>query len=223
MKKWTLIFLLICLAVPVLADQGKIEIYKPKQVFDLSLHLTNESGDVIQADCKLQIRDSAFIVKLDQNMSDKGGGWYNATYNTSSTGSFLCRQNCTQGNFYASNTCDFTIKGDERVPIAISIMMIFVIAVYFLILVRLLTSMEFTEHGMLKILFYVLTFWILLIPVNIAIIYNNDAGGPEGVTTLIELLYQIMVWLNWFISFYFFLWFITKLIKKLNPRGSKDG
>ncbi len=217
--KWLLLILLIFLLPTVMADEGDIEIFKPKEVFDLSIHATNKTGDVTGATCNIQIRNESFGQIINENMTDIGGGWYNFTYNTSRLGKYFCRQNCTQGELFIANTCDFIIAGDKQMPISVILTVIFVISVYFLVLIRLFSEREFTEHGMVKLLFHLLAFWILLLPINMAIQYNNFNGGPVVVTEHLELLYQIMVWLNWFIIFYFFLWFIVQILKKLTAAG----
>ena len=82
-------------------------------------------------------------------------------------------------------------------------------------LINIFTARQFTEHGMIKLLFLMIAFWVLLLPVNMAIQYNDAAGGPAAVTTYLELLYQIMIWLNSFIIVYFMLWFLVQMLKKI--------
>lgn len=217
--KWSTIILLIILLPIVMADEGDIETFRPREIFDLSIHVSNKTGDVTGAICAIQIRNESFTVIENSNMTDIGGGWYNFTYNTSKTGKYFCRQNCTQGTLHVANTCDFIIAGSEQMPIAVILTIIFVITVYFFILIKLFTERQFTEHGMIKLLFYMTAFWIILLPLNIAIQYNDFEGGPGVVTDHLELLYEIMVWLNWFITFYFMLWFIVQMLKKVMSAG----
>lgn len=215
MKKWLLILLTILLTSFAVADKGEIEIYRPNEVFDLSVHLSNRTGEVTGATCQAEIRNESYGVVYNITMNEIGGGWYNATYNQSKVGKYFCRQNCTKGEFYAADTCDFVIEGEEQMPIAVILTVIFVISVYFLILVKLFTARDFTEHGLVKLLFYVTLFWVLLLPLNMAIQYNDTNGGPAAVTDHLTLLYQIMIWLNSFIILYFMLWFIVQMIKKI--------
>ncbi len=104
---------------------------------------------------------------------------------------------------------------DTTMPIAIILTVIFVIGVYFFILVRLITERQFTEHGLIKLLFYLIAFWVILLPLNMAVQFNDANGGPTVVTDHLNLLYQIIIWLNWFIMFYFMLWFMVQMLKKL--------
>ena len=221
MKKCLPIILIIIFATVVVADKGDIEIYRPNEVFDLSVHLTNRTGNVLGATCSAEIRNSSYGVLDTISLNEIDGGWYNGTYNRSDVGKFFCSQNCTQGTFFAAETCDFVIEGNQQMPIAVIITVIFVIFVYFFILVRLITEREFTEHGLIKLLFYMTAFWILLLPLNMAIQYNDFEGGPVVVTEHLELLYQIMVYINFFIGVYFFLWVIVQLLKKIGNTGTK--
>ena len=193
----------------VMEDKGEIEVYRPNEVFDLSIHLSKNTGIATGATCQAEIRNSSYDVIHNVTLNEINGGWYNATYNQSKIGKYFCRQNCTQGTFYIANTCDFIIAGEENMPIAIILAVIFVIIVYFFLLVNLFTARTFTEHGLIKLLFLMVAFWILLLPINMAILYNDFNGGPASVTSNLEVLYLIMIWLNWFIMFYFMLCLIT--------------
>ena len=213
--KWTTIILLILFLPIVMADQGEIEIYKPREILDLSIHLSNITGVVTGAICQVEVRNNTYGVIANITLNEINGGWYNGTYNTSRTGKYFCRQNCTKGGLFVAGTCDFVIEGDTQMPIAIILTIIFVITIYFFVMIQLFTAREFTEHGLIKLLFLMLVFWVLLLPINIAVQYNDDNGGPAGVTDHLNLLYTLMVYLNWFITFYFFLWFIIQMIKKV--------
>ncbi len=219
--KWITIILLMVFFPIVIADRGEIEIYKPNEVLDLSIHLSNRTGNVLGANCQAEIRNDTYGVIFNITLNEIDGGWYNATFNTSKIGKYFCRQNCTQGVFFAAETCDFVIEGDAQMPIAVILTVIFVLGVYFLILGRLLTEREFTEHGLIKLLFYLLSFWFLLLPINMAIQYNDFNGGPPVVTEHLELIYQLMVYLNWFIAIYFVLWIIVQLLKKIGNTKNK--
>lgn len=221
MKIPIILLMFVCMATLVVADKGEIEVYKPNEVFDLSVHLTNTTGVVLGASCNAQIRNESYSVLDNIVLNEIDGGWYNATYNTSRTGKFFCTQNCTQGTFFAGSTCDFVVEGDTQMPIAVMLTVLFVIFVYFLMLSKLLTEREFTEHGMVKLLFYITMFWILLLPINMAIQFNDTNGGPVVVSEHLETLYIIMVWLNYFITIYFVLWLLVQLLKKIGNTKNK--
>ncbi len=222
MKKWLPILLMVFAMMNIVtADKGEIEIYRPNEVFDLSVHLTNKTGNVLGATCSAEIRNESYDILDTISLNEINGGWYNGTYNRSKVGTFFCKQNCSQGKFFSAATCDFVIEGDAQMPIAVILTVIFVIFVYFLILIRLITEREFTEHGLIKLLFYMTAFWILLLPLNMAIQYNDFEGGPVVVTEHLELLYQIMVYINFFIGIYFFLWVVVQLLKKIGNTGTK--
>jgi len=213
--KQILILLLLVLLPIVTADEGEIEIYKPRELFDLSVHVSNKTGDVLGATCQVEIRNETLNVIHNASFNEIGGGWYNSTFNTSKTGKYFCRQNCTQGKLFVSDTCDFIIKGDRQMPVAVIITVVSIIIIYFFILAKLITERQFTEHGMVKLMFYLIAFWVVLLPLNMALQFNVDNGGPQVVTDNLNLLHQIIVWLNYFITIYFVLWFLVQMLKKV--------
>lgn len=123
----------IMLATSVLAQERDVDVFDLNEVFDLSIHLSDESGDITGAICQTQIRFANFSVKDEFTNGEIGGGWYNATYNSSESGTFPCRQNCTKGTDFTSGTCDFKI-GDDNVVIITAIITILVIAFILLII-----------------------------------------------------------------------------------------
>tara|TARA_R100000501_G_C2631196_1_gene127067 strand:- start:7007 stop:7909 length:903 start_codon:yes stop_codon:yes gene_type:complete len=110
---------------------------------------------------------------------------------------------------------------DSTMPIAIILVVIFVISVYFFVLVKLITEREFTEHGLIKLFFYLLAYWILLLPINMAIQYNDFNGGPAVVTQHLELMYELMIYINWFVLVYFILWLLVQILKKIGNTKNK--
>lgn len=213
--KWLTIILLMMFLPIAMADQGEIEVYKPNEVFDLSIHLSNNTGVVSGAICQVEIRNESYGVIHNATLNEIDGGWYNATYNQSQIGKYFCRQNCTKNTLFVAETCDFVIEGDETMPIAVILTVIFVILVYFFLLIGLFTQRTFTEHGMIKLLFFMIAFWVLLLPINMAVQFNDANGGPVAVTDHLNLLYEIMIWLNSFIVVYFMLWFLVQMLKKI--------
>ncbi|KKM64422.1 hypothetical protein LCGC14_1501590, partial [marine sediment metagenome] len=83
------------------------------------------------------------------------------------------------------------------------------------LLISLFAERTFTEHGMIKLLFLMIAFWVLLLPITMAVQYNDANGGPVAVTEHLDLMYQIMVYLNSFIVVYFMLWFLVQMLKKI--------
>lgn len=130
----TIILLMFIMLMPLaLAQEKDIDIYELNEVFDLSIHLSDESGDITGAECQTQIRFINFTVKDEFTNNEIDGGWYNATYNSSQAGTFLCRQNCTKGTDFTSETCDFKIESDDKLIIT-AIITILVIAFLLLII-----------------------------------------------------------------------------------------
>lgn len=103
--KWAIIILMVLCASAVYAED--FPTYKVKEAFEIAMHLSNATGDVVGANCNVQIRDTNYTVLDNLVMGDAGGGWYNRTYNVSRAGTYICRLNCTQGTYFAADTCDF--------------------------------------------------------------------------------------------------------------------
>ncbi len=171
----------------VLADRGEIEIYKPQEVFDLSIHLTNRTGDVLGATCKAEIRNETYGVLDTITLNEINGGWYNATYNTSKVGKYFCKQNCTQGTFFAAETCDFVIEGDETVSITIAIIIIGTAILFFI----LSYTTKALQHPALKLFFLIIAMIVVLIGLNFAYINAIDNGASTNVQDLLSSLYRV--------------------------------
>lgn len=135
----------------------------------------------------------------------------------------LCNTS-TEGGFFGEEL-EVTRNGgnlllDNR-PLAEFFVIISVIVIYFLILIRLFTEREFSEHGMIRLMFYLIAFWVVLIPLNMGIIYNDEHNGPLEITEMFELMHQIIVYLNYFITVYFILWFLVQMLKKIGKSNNK--
>ena len=139
MKLINLLLFLILSSIAV-ADEGIIETYKPNENFDLTIHLTNSSGEVVGANCSTQIRFKNLSIKDELKHNEINGGLYNLTYNTTKIGKYFCRTNCTLGVSYAAETCDFIIGiGDDN-------MLGFIIIIPMLIAIFLLVASRFLSE-----------------------------------------------------------------------------
>ncbi len=218
--KWPIIFLMILMSASVYAAKGEIEVYRPGEVFDLGVHLTNITGDVTGATCNVQIRNESYIVLDNFVMNEIGNGFYNATYNTSRIGKFFCRQNCTQGTFFAAETCDFVIEGDEKLAIAITLLLLFVISAY-LVLVIIMSKETFSVHGAVKVGMLLITIWFLLIPMDAAIKINEKAGDL-GISSSLDMMFIILIYLNVGITFYFIVFMIVGFVRSIQGNLPKE-
>jgi len=106
-------------------------------------------------------------------------------------------------------------------PLVIVGGMLIIIILYFIILIRMLTERQFTEHGLIKMMFYLIAFWVILVPLNILVQFLEHYAGPAEVIDSIQLLHQVIVWLNWFITFYFMLWILVQILKKVGNTTNK--
>jgi len=154
--KWIILTLMLLFATTVYADEGLIEQYEKDEVFSLGIHLTNRTGEVLGASCNIQIRNESYFVLEDSVMNEIEGGWYNFTYNTSDLGKYFCRQNCTQGTFYAANTCDFIIEEGIKVITAI----ILILSISFILLIIGLWKRDWNFGFLSGFLFSVIAIYI---------------------------------------------------------------
>lgn len=129
----SIILLLILLIPLVSALEGDIPSYDLNELFDLSIHLSDSEGNVIGADCKTEIRYENYSFKDEQTNNEIGAGWYNLTYNSSETGFFYCRHNCTRGTDFTSDTCDFEIIPVSEYGALLRVLFFFLIAVSVLV------------------------------------------------------------------------------------------
>lgn len=212
--KWQIIILMVLLLPIVMADQGEIEIFNPREVIDLSVHLTDSTGEVVLANCSVRIMNENYTLIENIKMEEIGNGWYNATYNTSETGYYLCRQNCTKDDDYIAGTCNFIIQGDENMPLTAIISLIMVILVY-IALVFFFNSQIFSEHGLVKVSLIALIIWMMLIPVSFAMETVAFNGGSQRMADAMLLMFKVMTWINILFTFYMVLYLIVSFVRSM--------
>lgn len=153
-------------------------------------------------------------------------------FSTTGTYSYVIWCNTTRIGGFVSAGFDVTSTGEDEIignmPIATIGGTIIIIILYFIVLVRMFAEREFNEHGIVKMLFYLIAFWAILIPLNILVQFLEHYAGPADVIDSIQLLHLVIVYLNYFITIYFVLWLAVQVLKKtMNHRNklrlSKDG
>lgn len=185
--KWIILILMtLFIASVIFADEGITETYKPNEKFSLGVHLSNKTGDVENANCSVQIRLSNFTVKDEFALNNSGGGFYNATYNVSETGDYPCRFNCTRGDKFASTTCNFTIKGDTQMQIALVIIMGFVITFLFVL-------SRYIKIEAIKVLLIAIASMVLLVTINIGMAFARE-NATTSVQNLINTVYLLVLY-----------------------------
>jgi len=213
------ILMFVLISIGVYADQGIIETYQPNELFNLALHLSDENGNVLGSNCGIQIRNNSFDVILNGDMNEINQGWYNFTFNTSQTGSYFCRQNCSSGpSKFVAETCDFIIEPDEelnKMTLAIIVAVLAVI-LFYLFLFKAFTIQLFIEHGAIKTLLLFVSMWLIQIPINIMISFNNFFLGPPQVSSLLNTTNLVIISINTLILFYFILIFLKAIVDKMN-------
>jgi len=141
--------------------------------------------------------------------------------NFSATGSYsfiIWCNNSVNGGFVSAGF-DVTSTGEDEVvdnmPLVVVGGLLAIIVLYFIVLIRMFSERTMTEHGLVRMLFYLIAFWAVLIPLNILTLFLEHYAGPEEVIANIEILYEVMIYLNYFITIYFVLWFLIQLLKKV--------
>lgn len=127
----------------VIADKGEIETYKPAERFDLTIHLTNQTGEVNKANCTVMVLNSSYGVILNESMVSKGRGWYNYTYNQSNVGKYFCSQSCVNGGLFAAETCDFIIGVEDNMLLGMIVFIPLFIAAFLLVISFFLPAEKF--------------------------------------------------------------------------------
>lgn len=205
--------LLLCVSL-VQAQNSELNTYRPGESIDLSIHLTNSTGDVTGANCQVQIRNQTKDVILEATLNEISNGWYNYSYNTSTIGSYNCKQNCTKGDNFAAGTCDFIIKGDDAVPLAAIISLILVILVYLWIISN-FTTEKLKDHGLIKTLLFGLILWMLLLPVNFSIESLGQNGATNSMIGIMSTMHLSMIYLNVAFTFYLVIFLIVSFVRSI--------
>ena len=176
----------------VVADTGETETYKPREIFDLSIHLIDKEGNVENANCSVEIRNQSYDLILNDGMNEIGEGWYNYTYNNSKVGKYFCRQNCTKGTDFAAMTCDFIIEGDSEMDVAIILML----GVFMIVLTLLAIS---SNSLWLRGFFGIIDLGVLLLGINTARLIAISGGASSGIVDMLNSAYATSMWIMLFI------------------------
>ena len=105
------------------------------------------------------------------------------------------------------------VEDATNIHIVILLAVIFIIIVY-LILTGKFAVEAFTEHALIKMLFLITSMWMLLFPLNIAMLFSKSNTIPPSIPGQLELMIQIIIWINVLITFYFIIWFSVEMLKK---------
>lgn len=188
MKWLTTILIFLSIINTALADQGKIETYKPNEVFDLSVYLSNGTGSISGATCQVEIRNKSLQAIYNATLTEIRGGWYNTTYNTSEVGKYFCRQNCTKESFYTAEACNFIIEGEETMNLAIILMF----GVFAFILTALAIT---TQQLILKGFFMLMDLGIVVLGINTAKLIAVAGGASASIVKMLNTAFSVGIWM----------------------------
>ena len=189
---------------PVTPDKSDVSCY---------LHLYNITGQHILQE-EMTPDSNTLEWKLDigaGNFSVLGQHSILLYCNNSDIGGFVSEEfEITQSGLRITDT--------DTLPAILAVL--FVIILY-MFLIRFFTLDVFQEHGAIKILLLLMSIWFMLIPVAIVTEVNVVMGGFTGVTELLDTLYMLLMWINIFITFYFIVWFLVQMLKKIGKTKDK--
>ncbi len=201
----------------------------------LNIHVYNVTNGIpvgakegVNCYADLYNRSGEHIVdRLELGRDDIEFDWNISANNFTEHGNFpfvVTCNNSRQGGFFES-TFEVTTSGEDEVvdnmPLTIILIMLGIVVLYFIVLIKMFAEREFSEHGFIKMLFYLTAFWVILLPLHISILFLDHYAGPEEVIELVEILFVVMTFLNYFITVYFVLWFLIQLLKKIGKSNNK--
>jgi len=201
----------------------------------LNIHVFNKSdglsvGEPQGISCYLDLYNATGNHFIDVLEMDRDGVEFDLDIggeNFSDLGSYSFMVYCNNSNIggFISAGFDVTTTGEDEVvdnmPLIIVGSMVLIIALYFVVLIRLFSEREFTEHGLIKMMFHLIAFWAVLIPLNIVVQFLEHYAGPTDVVTSIQNLHEIIVYINYFITIYFVLWLLVQLLKRIGKSTNK--
>lgn len=194
----------------------------------LSYNLTRLSNS--SANCSFYLANEFGDIEIKRNLSydAQNAAWYSKYY-TDDLGVHTYYIHCVsdrQQNGYLVQAFETTYTGDEKIRdttlLTIFGVIITVILFYLYMVKNLnLESLNFREKsqlglaGGIKMLFLMLSFWLILIPLNFGIYLSNSYIGNEALTNTFIILYWAAISINIFISFYMFFFVLKIFINKL--------
>jgi len=172
------------------------------------LHLYNSTGQhTLQEEMIPDDNDLEWQLDIGKdNFSVIGVHSFLIWCNNSNNGGFV------RGGFDVTATG--TAEDITNAHFAIIIVVIFVI-IFYLILTGKFALEVFTDHAFLKLLFLITSMWFLLFPLNIALQFAEFREIPASIPGQLELMIQIIIFINVLITFYFIIWFSVEILKKL--------
>ena len=130
-----------------------------------------------------------------------------------------------QGAVQGENEKLYVTEQEDFMSVAIIIAVMAIIGVY-LYLAKNLTFDVFdgliSNHGFIKSLIYILTFWILLFPMGLAIRYNLEINGAGFIDNTLQLMYVVMLYINWIFSAYLPIWLFYMVYKSAKKTVGKQ-
>ncbi len=220
MIKWIPILTIILLLPIVMADEGEIETYKPREVMDLSIHLTNKTGNVAGAVCQIEVRNESYGVIFNTTLNEIGGGWYNGTYNQSRVGKYFCRQNCTMGKSFTAGTCDFIIGVEDNMIFGMLIAIPLFIALFLLVISWMLDP---EKYWAMKFGMVMLGFIFIFQSYQYSHIVINEFFTSTNLTNAIGDSTRILGYVFGFIMLVFGITFIYDIFMMFDKKKHKTG
>lgn len=202
-------------------------VHKPDSRINFHFHVNNISNglqlfnDSTQCDTYIYNSSGGDIVHTIDvpNAGDDRGEWISNISNLA-IGFYEWRTTCNTSSVGGIGSFDFEvtkngfIEDEQNVHFTIIFVVIFVI-IFYLILTSKFAIELFTDHAFIKLLFLLASMWMSLFPLNIALQFAEFLQIPASIPGQLELMIQIIIWINILITFYFVIWFSVEILKKL--------
>ena len=203
--------------------------YIEGQDFKMHFHVHNSTGALVQPNtnnlnCSIHIYNLSNSHIIEQVLGkDSNGVDWNIALNTTTfnnAGEYPYVVWCDSDTEKGFHSGQFEITGDGRQYenevsiLAIVLLIITVFAIYFYISM----NWDFTlfevkggtknRQNAVKALFVWLGLWLIPLLIQITIELTTNVFGSSDILTLLNTLYQVSIWLNYFVSVYFTVFFI---------------
>lgn len=109
----------------------------------------------------------------------------------------------------------------SRMSLSIILTLWFVIAFYGFI-IFMIRKETFEDHSMIKIAIMVLCAWLVLLPLYFSRVYNDFVSGPPAVSSILDTLYTVSIYLNIAMTFYLLVFMIVSFMRSANESGDGE-
>ena len=140
-----------------------------------------------------------------------------------------CNSTTTSLNGFLSSNFAVTHSGvylDDIAFIGIAIILIAILSFYFYLAVnwhfKLFSRQGDEKDSVIKAFIILIAIWLLTVPIQYAIEVAQSTLLSDMIT-LLELLYQVQIWFNWFITIYMVIYLLFNLFLYMTKQSETGG